>query len=76
MRISDLQSKSVINVIDGKEIGNIIDISIDENGFTKELIVEKYKFIISSFSSKKEIIIKWSDVEKIGEDVIFVRVVN
>lgn len=76
MRISDLQSKSVINVIDGKEIGNIIDISIDENGFTKELIVEKYKFLISSFSSKKEIIIKWSDVEKIGEDVIFVRVVN
>ena len=26
-------------------IGNIIDISIDENGFTKELIVEKYKFL-------------------------------
>ena len=76
MRLSSLQNKSVINVIDGKEIGNIIDISIDDDGYTKELIVEKYKFLVSSFSSKKEIVVKWSDVEKIGEDVIFVRVVN
>ena len=30
MRLSDLQNKDIVNVIDGKNIGNIIDLSIDE----------------------------------------------
>ena len=65
MRISDLQNKTVINLIDGKNIGNIIDLDIDDNGKTTGIIVEKHKFIISYFTSKKEIIIKWDQIEKI-----------
>lgn len=76
MRISELQNKNVINLLDGKDIGSIIDVSIDENGKTLELIVEKHKFLISSFSSNREVVIKWEQVEKIGEDVILVKVVN
>ena len=75
MRLSELQNKTVINLIDGKNIGNIIDLSIDESGKALGLIVEKHKFLISYFSSQKEISIKWEQIEKIGEDVIFVRVV-
>lgn len=75
MRLSDLQNKSVINLIDGKNIGNIIDLSVNENGITTGLIVEKHKFIISYFTGNKEITIKWDQIEKIGEDVILVRVV-
>lgn len=74
MRLSELQNKTVINLIDGKSIGNIIDINIDENGKTIDLIVEKNKFLISYFS-KKEINIKWKQIEKIGEDVILVNIV-
>ena len=75
MRISDLQSKRVINLLDGKDIGNIIDIEIDEKGNIINLIVEKRRFIISYFSSNKEINIKWNQIDKIGEDVILVKVV-
>ena len=75
MRLSDLQNKTVINLIDGKNIGNIIDMSVNEKGMTTGIIVEKHKFLISYFSSKKEIVIKWDQIEKIGEDVILVRVV-
>ena len=75
MRLSDLQHKNVINLFDGKNIGNIIDISVDDEGKIIGLIVEKHRFIISYFISKKELIIKWSQIEKIGEDVILVRVV-
>lgn len=75
MRLSDLQNKTVINVIDGKNIGNIIDVTINESGNAVELIVEKYKFLISSISSKKEITIKWDQIKKIGEDVILVNIV-
>ena len=75
MRLSDLQGKTIINFLDGKNLGNIIDISLDDKGRTTGLIVEKHKFLISLFTSKKEIVIKWDQIEKIGEDVILVRVV-
>ena len=75
MRISDLQSRTVINLIDGKNVGNIIDFEINDDGTVVGFIVEKYKFLISSFTSKKELLIKWNQVKKIGEDVILVDVV-
>ena len=70
-----MQNKTVINLVDGKNIGNIIDLSIDEKGNTIGLIVEKHKFLISYFTSGKEFSISWDQIEKIGEDVILVRVV-
>ena len=75
MRLSDLQHKNVINLFDVKNIGNIIDISVDDKGKIIGLIVEKHRFIISYFISKKDFVVKWEQIEKIGEDVILVRVV-
>ena len=73
MRLSDLQNKDVVNISDGKKIGNIIDININLDGKMEELIVEKSKFLISMFSNKNEIEVKWNQIEKIGEDVILVK---
>lgn len=73
MRLSELQNKDVVNINDGKKIGNIIDVSIDSQGKTTGLIVEKYKFLVSMFSNK-EVEIKWGQIEKIGEDVILVNI--
>lgn len=75
MRLSDLQHKDVINMKDGKKIGNIIDINIELDGKMQGLIVEKSKFFVSMFSNKDEIEIKWSQIEKIGEDVILVNII-
>ena len=75
MRLSDLQNKDVVNIIDGKLVGNIIDIMINSsNGIMESLIIEKSKFFVSLFSNKNEIEIKWNKIEKIGEDVILVRI--
>ena len=71
MRLSDLQNKDVLNYTDGKVIGKIIDVEI-KDGKINKLIVEKYKFIISMFTSHNEIEIPWEDISKIGEDVILV----
>lgn len=70
MRLSELQNKDIVTV-DGKLIGNIVDIVI-ENGSVKSLVIEKSKFFLSMFSSKDEFEIKWSQIKKIGEDVILV----
>lgn len=74
MRLSDLQHKDIVNIIDGSKIGNIIDIKIDSKGNMEGLVVEKSKFIISMFTTKNEIEIKWEQIEKIGEDVILVNI--
>ncbi len=75
MRLSDLQNKDIVNINDGKKIGNIIDIVINKDGTSSGIIVEKSKFIISRFTSNGEIEIKWNQIEKIGEDVILVNIV-
>ena len=73
MRLSDLQSKDIININDGKKIGNIIDVKLNENGDMEGLVVEQSKFFVSMFTTHNEVEIKWSQIEKIGEDVILVN---
>lgn len=72
MSLSELQSKDIITT-DGKLIGNIIDVVI-ENGKVSYLIVEKSKFLLSRLSTKDELKIKWEQITKIGEDVILVSI--
>ena len=74
MRLSDLQNKDIVNTMDGRKIGNIIDININVEGKMESLIVEKSKFLVSMFSTKDEIEVKWDKIEKIGEDVILVKI--
>ena len=69
MRLSDLQNKDIVNIIDGKKIGNIIDVSLDETGKMISLIVSKSKF---NLFNNSEIEIKWDQISKIGEDVILI----
>ena len=72
MRLSDLQSKTIVNMIDGKNIGNIIDADVSIDGTVESLIVETGKsfFTLNRDSDKK---ILWKDITKIGEDVILVN---
>lgn len=72
MRLSELQNKDVVYTEDGKVIGKIIDVLINDEGKIDKLIVEKYKFFISLFTSKSEIEVSWNNIKKIGEDVILV----
>lgn len=73
MRLSELQHKDIINIEDGKKVGNIIDVKINDKGQMEGLIVERSKFFISFFTSNNEVEIKWEQIEKIGEDVILVK---
>ena len=76
MRLSELQNKDIVDMETGKVIGDIIDVMFDVNGNLESLIVEKKKFLVSMFSSKDEFEVKWNQVEKIGEDVILVKISN
>ena len=39
MRLSDIQTKEIINISNGKRLGLIIDVIIDINGNIKSLIL-------------------------------------
>lgn len=75
MRLSDLQSKKIINITDGKSIGNIIDVYVEDNGSIESFIIETNKSFFS-LNKESDIKIAWKDIIKIGEDVILVRTVN
>lgn len=74
MRLSLLQEKSVISIKTGKNMGKIIDVIINDDGYVISFIIEEYSFFKSLFKSNNEINIKVSEIVKIGTDVILVNV--
>lgn len=74
MRLSELAKKDVININDGSKIGNITDILIDDKGYVLSLVVDKSNFSFSFFTTKDEMLIDFNNIEKIGEDVIIVKI--
>lgn len=72
MRLSDLQTKNIVNISDGKNIGTIIDANIGLDGAIDALIIEANKTFFS-LNRENDIEVKWKDITKIGEDVILVN---
>lgn len=75
MRLSDLQNKDIVNVIDGKNIGNIIDVKInEEDGSIISLVIEPNRNFFSFRNKGVDTEIYWKNITKIGEDVILVNI--
>lgn len=72
LRLSDLQNKNIVNVNDGKNIGNIIDANVTEKGEIQSLVIEPNKGLFS-LNRESDTEINWNDITKIGEDVILVQ---
>ena len=74
MRLSELQNKNLVNVSNGKNIGNIIDVNIDyQSGNIKSFIIESQGSILTFLNQDNDMEVKWNDIQKIGEDVILVN---
>ena len=70
--LSELQEKEVISMKSGLNLGRITDAKIDSNGKVSYFIVNSKKVFRSLRND--EITFTFSEIEKIGEDVILVRV--
>ncbi len=73
MLLSDLQGKDVIDIISGGKIGSIIDVLLTKDGKVEELSIQKRRFLFFNSSITS---IKWTQIDKIGKDVILVNVTN
>ena len=68
----DFKHKEVINISDGKRLGFVQDVTADfKTGTIIDIIVPGNTKI---FSSKEELVIPWSSIKTIGEDVILVEI--
>ena len=73
MYLSELQDKDIISMKTGLNYGHVIDIEIGDNGQIISFVVENRKLFQRNYK-KEEVTFKYSDIEKIGKDVILVRV--
>jgi YlmC/YmxH family sporulation protein len=77
MKISELQAKDVVNIADGKKLGQIQDLEMDlQQGLIKAIVVPTEQKLFSWLSSGQEVVIPWNQIVKIGSDVILVRLSN
>lgn len=73
MRLSDLQNKDVVDILTGEKIGNVIDVEIsNDTGNILKMIIYDKKGIINMIKGGEELFITWSQIKKIGTDVILV----
>lgn len=70
----DFKHKEVINIADGKRLGFVQDVTADfKTGTIREIIVPGNTKFFNIFSTKEELIIPWSSIKTIGEDIILVE---
>lgn len=74
MRLSDLQSKDIVSLKDGRKIGRIIDVEIDAEGKVLFLLIEQRKMMRNFVMGGSDTTIPFTHISKIGEDVILVDV--
>lgn len=74
VKISDFQTKEVVNILDGKRLGQIADLEIDlRHGRVEAIIVPGPGKFLGFFQSGNDYVIPWRNIVKIGKDVVLVR---
>lgn len=74
VKISDFQTKEVINITDGKRLGQISDLELDlRQGRIEAIVVPGSGRFMGLFGGGTDLVIPWRNIVKIGSDVILVK---
>jgi len=74
-RFYELRKKEIINVLDGRRLGSPIDIEIClADGTIRAIIVPGPMSLRGFFQKPQQLVIPWSAIVRIGDDVILVQV--
>ena len=72
-RVVDMRQKEVINIKDGTRLGTVCDVEIDTtNAKVVAIVVYGRLRCFGLFGREDDIIIKWQDIQVIGDDTILV----
>ena len=67
-----MTKKTVVNVADGRTLGNVRDIVFNSNACVVGFVVPGKKSFFRSITSAETIFIPWNRIVKIGSDVMLV----
>lgn len=74
MRMDDLRRKDVINILSGSYMGRVSDLEFDpDTAQLRGLIIYGRLRLFGLLGREDDSIIRWEDVEVIGDDSILVR---
>lgn len=74
LKISEFQTKDVVNILDGKKLGTVCDLEIDlKHGRIDAIVCPGPGKFFGLFASGQDVVIPWNHIVKIGTDVILVR---
>lgn len=74
VKISDFQTKDVINIVDGKKLGQVNDLELDlRQGRIRSIVVPSPGKFFGWFGGGSEVVIPWTNIVKIGMDVVLVK---
>lgn len=75
MSLSELRTKDVVNTLDGKRLGKVMDIEFDAyTGQVQALVVPgDFRLADAIRGEKAGLVIPWCHICKIGENVILVQ---
>ncbi len=77
VKTSELRMKDVINVVDGRRLGSVQDFDLDlEAGQIKAFVVAGQSRLLGFLARDRDTVVTWSQIEKIGDDVVLVRIAN
>ncbi|MBU5594635.1 YlmC/YmxH family sporulation protein [Amphibacillus sp. MSJ-3] len=72
--LTNLQAKEIVSVNTGARMGYIIDLEIDvDSGLITDIIIGSRSSLGHLFNKREEIIIPWSNIITLGNDVILVE---
>ncbi len=72
--LTELRCREVINLCDGARMGYVSDVQFDlVSGRITAFIVPESGGVLGLLGRGEDAVIPWDAVEKIGEDIIFVR---
>lgn len=77
MLLGDLQSKDVVNVVDGSKLGRVSNLEIDPlSGKILSITVQTNLRLANFFSGNNNVVIPWNQIVKIGGEVVIVNYTN
>ena len=75
--INEIKTKEVINISDGARLGFVSDVEIDlKDGRLTALIVPGAYRLMGFLGRDEDIVIKWENIKKIGDDIIIIDKIN
>lgn len=74
VKSSDFRQKEVINILDGRRLGVVVDLAFNqEEGRIEAITVPGPAKFLNFFRGDHDYVIPWDKIRKIGDDVILVE---